>query len=90
MIKIDSFKIWGELTTVTNRTVNIKTIAYYDEEWYCMENGSGCTISDMKDIYQHCKGVGAQIHFIDNNLYFDRDAFFNIDLMFTNYDFITI
>lgn len=75
---------------MTNRTVNIKTIAYFDELWYCIENGSGCVTQDMMDIYQHCKGVGDEIHYIDGHLYFNRDAFFNIDLMFTNYNFITI
>lgn len=90
MTKIDLFKTWGEQITVTNRTINVKTIAHYDELWYCIESGSGCYDDDMMDIYNHCKGVGDEIHFIDGHLYFNRDAFFNIDLMFIKYDFITI
>ena len=74
---------------MTNRTVNIKTISYYDEKWFCIEHSSGITSNDMNDIYQHCKGVGDEIHYIDGNLYFNQNAFFNIDLMFSNYDFIT-
>lgn len=90
MIKIDSFKIWGEPIIVTNRIVSVLTINHYDEKWLCIESGSGCTNKDMNDIYEHCIGVGARIFSIDDNLYFDSDAFFNIDLMFNTYDFITI
>ena len=75
---------------MTNRTVSVRTIAFYDEEWLCIERGSGCAEKDMREIYEHCKGVGDQIHSINGNLYFTKDAFFNIDLMFINYDFITI
>lgn len=89
MIKIDSFKIWGELITVT-KIVSVLTLNYYDEKWLCIEAGAGCNSRDMEEIYQHCIGVGDKIYFINNNLYFDSTAFFNIDLMFNNYDFITI
>ena len=75
---------------MTNRAVGVKSIAHYDDIWYCIESGAGCSSVDMMDIFKHCKGIGDKIHYIDSNLYFDRDAFFNIDLMFTNYDFITI
>lgn len=88
MTKIDSFRTWGELITVTNKTVPVLTIQLYDDEWYCIEKGAGCSYVDMMDMYQHCKGVGSKIHYINTHLYFDRDTLFNIDLMFNNYDFI--
>lgn len=89
MIKIDSFKIWGGLIIVT-KTVSVLTINHYDDKWMCIESNAGCSSKDMEDIFQHCIGVGNRIFRINNNLYFDSDAFFNIDLMFTTYDFITI
>lgn len=90
MIKIDSFKTWGEQTTVTNQTVSVLTINYHDEKWFCIESRAGCKYNDMQDIYNHCIGIGNKIFSINNNLYFDSEAFFNIDLMFSTYDFITI
>lgn len=74
---------------MTNRTVKVIQLYYYNEEWYCIETDAGCSIKDMSEIYEHCKGVGDKIHCINNVLYFDKNAFFNIDLMFNNYDFIT-
>lgn len=88
MIKIGSFRIWGEQITVTNRRVDVLTIMHYDEKWYCIDRNAGVTEKDREDIYNHCKGIGNQIYCIDSCLYFDSDAYFNIDLMFNNYDFI--
>ncbi len=88
MIKIDTFRIWGERIIVTNRRIDVLSIKYYDEIWYCIEAKSGISSSDIDDIFQHCQGIGNKIYKIDGSLYFDSESLFNIDLMFNKYDFI--